>query len=160
MKEIRVGNGFDVHKLSVGKKIKLCGVEIKNNKKLIGHSDADVLIHSICDAILGASNLRDIGFHFSDKDPKFKGIDSKILLSKTISLIKNKNFSIGNIDTTIVLEKPKIINFIPKMKSILSKLLDISIDDISIKATTSEKMGFIGNENGICAYSVVLIYKN
>ena len=158
--KFKIGFGYDVHQLKNNCKLMIGGVEVPHTKGSFGHSDADVLIHSICDAILGASNLRDIGFHFSDKDPQFKGIDSKILLSKTISLIKNKNFSIGNIDTTIVLEKPKIINFIPKMKSILSKLLDISIDDISIKATTSEKMGFIGNENGICAYSVVLIYKN
>ena len=131
--------------------------QIDHSEGAVGHSDADVLIHAICDALLGAANLRDIGFHFSDQDPQYKGVDSKILLKDVIMLVREKGYEIGNIDSTIALQKPKVMHLIPEMVSTLSKVLNISSDDISIKATTTEKLGFVGLQEGVSAYASVLI---
>lgn len=158
--KIRVGFGYDVHRLVEGRDLWLGGVRIEYSKGLLGHSDADVLIHAICDAILGAANMRDIGFHFPDTAGEYKNIDSKILLKKTSDVIAKKGYRIGNIDATVCAEQPKINPHIPAMQKIMSDILDISQDDISIKATTSEKMGFVGHEEGFAAYAVVLIEKD
>ena len=155
--KIRVGFGYDVHKLGEGKLLRLGGIDIPSEKSAIGHSDADVLIHAICDALLGAANLRDVGFHFSDKDDQYKNIDSKILLKKVVKLLKEKGYRTGNIDSTICLQKPIISSYIQKMKTTLAGCMDISPHDISVKATTTEKLGFVGTEDGISAYAVVLI---
>lgn len=157
--KIRVGFGFDVHKLEDNSPFWLGGINVPHYKGAIGHSDADVLIHAICDALLGAANIRDIGFHFSDTSAEFKGIDSKILLKKTVDLINNKGFEIVNIDTTICLQKPKVSQYIEGMKIQLSGVIKISTEDISIKATTTEKLGFVGREEGVSAYAVVLLQK-
>ncbi len=157
--KIRTGFGYDVHKLETGKDFWLGGVKLEHTKGAVGHSDADVLIHAICDALLGAANLRDIGFHFSDQDAAYKGIDSKILLKDVVELIKQKGYSIGNIDSTIALQSPKINPHISKMCETLAKVMDIDLDDISIKATTTEKLGFVGVEDGVAAYASVLIVK-
>jgi 2-C-methyl-D-erythritol 2,4-cyclodiphosphate synthase len=154
---IRVGFGYDVHQLKEGISFTLGGINIEHTKGALGHSDADVLIHAICDALLGAANLQDIGYHFSDKDPGYKGIDSKILLTKVLNLIGEKGYSIGNIDSTIALQKPKIAGYIPEMKRVLAKLMNLDEDQVSIKATTTEKLGFEGREEGVSAYAVVLI---
>ena len=155
--KIRVGFGYDVHKLADGKELNLGGIEIPSAKSAVGHSDADVLIHAICDALLGAANLRDIGFHFSDKDEQYKGIDSKILLTRVVALLKEKGHQIGNIDSTVCLQTPKVSTYIDEMRNTLSAVMDINSEDISIKATTTEKLGFVGREDGISAYAVVLI---
>lgn len=157
--KIRTGFGYDVHQLEEGVDFWLGGVKIDYYKGAVGHSDADVLIHAICDALLGAANLRDIGHHFSDKDPRYKGIDSKILLNNVVELLYENGYSIGNIDSTIALESPKLNPVIDEMKEVLAKVMKIEIDDISIKATTSEKMGFVGKGVGIAAYANVLISK-
>jgi 2-C-methyl-D-erythritol 2,4-cyclodiphosphate synthase len=157
--KIRVGFGYDVHRLEIGKAFVLGGINIEHYKGALGHSDADVLIHAICDALLGAANLRDIGFHFSDKDPNFKGIDSKILLRQVNELLHEKGYRICNIDSTISLQKPKISNRIPEMQKALALTLKIGTEDISIKATTTETLGFEGREEGVSAYAVVLIEK-
>ena len=154
---MKVGFGFDVHRMIVGRKFYLGGIEIPHSKGAEGHSDADVLIHAICDALLGAANLGDIGIHFPDTSAEFKNIDSKILLKKVCKLLKEKKYSIGNIDSTICLEKPKIFEYIPAMKKTLADVMEIDLDKISIKATTNEKMGFVGREEGISSYAVVLI---
>ena len=156
----RIGFGYDVHQLSEGYDLTLGGINIPHKKGSVGHSDADVLIHVICDALLGAANLRDIGYHFPDSDPKYKNIDSKKLLVEVMNLIQEKGYSIGNIDSTVCLQEPKIKSFIPEMVDCLSDTMGIDRDKISIKATTTEKMGFTGREEGIEAYAVVLIYKN
>ena len=156
--KFRVGFGFDVHKLEDGKDFWLGGIKIDHTKGAVGHSDADVLIHAICDALLGAANLRDIGYHFPPSDDSFKGIDSKILLKKVVELIRKKNYEIGNIDVTIALQKPKINPYIPQMKSVLCQVMGIDQEDLSIKATTTEKLGFEGREEGVSAYASVLIY--
>ncbi len=158
--KIRVGFGFDVHQLEEGKDFWLGGIKIPHTKGAVGHSDADVLIHTICDALLGAANLRDIGFHFPPTDNKYKGIDSKILLKEVVKLITDKEFSIGNIDATIALQQPKINPFIPEIKNTLCPILNIDEEDLSIKATTTEKLGFEGREEGVSAYAVVLIQKS
>lgn len=155
--KIRVGFGFDVHQLKDGHPFFMGGVKLEHHKGAFGHSDADVLIHAICDALLGAANMRDIGFHFSNTDPRWKGISSVILLEECVKLIANKNYSIGNIDCMICLEAPKINPHIPAMKKILANAMNISEEDISIKATTNEQMGFIGREEGVVAYATVLI---
>ncbi|MCF6353180.1 MAG: 2-C-methyl-D-erythritol 2,4-cyclodiphosphate synthase [Cyclobacteriaceae bacterium] len=155
--KIRTGFGYDVHKLETGKEFWLGGIKIEHTKGAVGHSDADVLIHAICDALLGAANLRDIGYHFSDQDAAYKGIDSKILLKEVVTLLKEKGYSIGNIDSTIALEAPKVNPYIPDMCAVLSQVMQIELDDISIKATTSEKLGFVGKEEGVAAYASVLI---
>lgn len=158
--KIRTGFGYDVHKLESGKDFWLGGIKVEHIKGAVGHSDADVLIHAICDALLGAANLRDIGFHFSDQDAAYKGIDSKILLKDVVKLIKDKGYSIGNIDSTIALEAPKVNPYIPKMCKILAEVMVIDLDNISIKATTTEKLGFVGVEDGVAAYANVLIVKS
>ena len=159
MTKIRVGLGYDVHKLVEGRKLWLGGISIENTKGLLGHSDADVLIHAICDALLGAANLRDIGYHFPDTDIEYKNIDSKILLRKTTELLHKKGWHIGNIDATICAEHPKLNPHIEKMKEILASLMGIDISDVSLKATTTEKLGFTGREEGISTYAVALIEK-
>jgi 2-C-methyl-D-erythritol 2,4-cyclodiphosphate synthase len=155
---IRVGYGYDVHALAEGVDFWLGGIKISHTHGAFGHSDADVLIHVICDALLGAANMRDIGFHFSDKDPQYKGIDSKILLKRTVNLIGEKGYRIGNIDTTICLQEPKVNPHIPQMKQTLAAVMDIPEEDISIKATTTEKLGFVGKKEGVSAHATVLIY--
>jgi 2-C-methyl-D-erythritol 2,4-cyclodiphosphate synthase len=157
--KIRTGFGYDVHRLEEGYDLWLGGIKFDSEKGAVGHSDADVLIHAICDALLGAANLRDIGFHFSDQDPAFKGIDSKILLEKVSDLLKQKGYTIGNIDCTVVLETPKVNPHIDTIKQVLCPILNLDRDDLSIKATTSEKMGFVGTGAGIAAYASVLIEK-
>jgi 2-C-methyl-D-erythritol 2,4-cyclodiphosphate synthase len=156
---IRIGMGFDVHKLVNNRELWLGGILIPHTQGLLGHSDADVLIHAICDALLGAANMRDIGYHFPDTGEEFHNIDSKILLRKTTDLIREKGYSINNVDATICAERPKINPHVEKMKAVLAPLMDIDIDCISIKATTTEKLGFTGREEGISAYAVVLIEK-
>ena len=157
--KIRVGFGFDVHQLKEGEDFWLGGIKIPHTKGAVGHSDADVLIHTICDALLGAANLRDIGFHFPPTDNKYKGIDSKILLQDVVKLVAEKGYQVGNVDATIALETPKINPHIPEMKKVLALLLKVDEDDVSIKATTTEKLGFEGREEGVSAYAVVLIEK-
>lgn len=157
--KIRVGFGFDVHQLKDGLSFTLGGITIPHTKGALGHSDADVLIHAICDALLGAAGLRDIGHYFPDTSSEFKGIDSKILLARVMLLLEERNYSIGNIDATLCLEKPKINPFIEQMKSTLAPIMKINIEDFSIKATTNEKMGFVGREEGVAAYAVALIEK-
>lgn len=159
MVNIRVGFGYDVHRFADGRELWLGGVKIVHQFGLLGHSDADVLIHALCDALLGAANLRDIGFHFPDTSAEFEGIDSKIILKKTVLLIKQKGCEFGNADCTIVAEHPKLNPYIPAMQKILAEIISTDIDNISIKATTNEKMGFAGREEGIAAYATVLIYK-
>ncbi len=158
--KIRVGFGYDVHALVPDRELWLGGVKIENRLGLKGHSDADVLIHAICDAMLGAANMRDIGFHFPDTDTEYKNIDSKILLRDTIKLIRNAGYELGNIDATVVAEKPILNPHIPRMKETLAGVMQVDTDDISIKATTSEKLGFVGRIEGIAAYATVLIQKN
>jgi len=157
--KFRVGFGYDVHPLVENRDFILGGIKIDHTKGALGHSDADTLIHAICDALLGAANLGDIGKHFPDTSSEFKGIDSKILLAKTAELIRSKGFSISNIDSTVCLQKPKIKPYIEQMTEILAATLQIPTEDISIKATTTEKLGFVGREEGISAYAVTLIYK-
>lgn len=157
---IRVGMGFDVHQLVEGRDLWLGGIKIEHTKGLLGHSDADVLIHAICDAILGAANMRDIGYHFPPKKGnEFENIDSKILLKKTIEIVATKGYKVGNIDATVCAERPKINPHVPEMKNVLSDVMGIDEDDISIKATTTEKLGYTGREEGISAYAVVLLEK-
>ncbi len=155
--KIRVGFGFDVHKLVEGRDLWLGGILLPHEKGLLGHSDADVLIHAICDALLGAANMRDIGFHFPDTAGEFKNIDSKILLEKTIRLIATKGYRVGNIDATICAERPKLKAHIPEMQRVLAQVMGVDVEDVSIKATTTEKLGFTGREEGISAYATVLI---
>ena len=155
----RTGFGFDVHQLVEGRDFWLGGIKIPYHKGGLGHSDADVLIHVICDALLGAANLGDIGKNFPDTSTEFKDIDSKILLQNTMVLIRDKGYEIGNIDTTVCLQNPKLSKYINEMKTVLSTCMDIDIDSISIKATTTEKLGYVGREEGISAYANVLINK-
>lgn len=159
MKSMRIGFGYDVHQLSEGHEFWLGGIKVEHSKGAVGHSDADVLIHVICDALLGAANLRDIGYHFSDQDPQYKGIDSKILLKEVMKLIRKEGYEIGNLDTTICLQLPKINPHIPNMKACLAEVMEIPENDISIKATTTEKLGFVGRQEGVSAYCVALIYR-
>lgn len=158
--KIRIGLGYDVHALEEGKEFWLGGIQIKHSKGAVGHSDADVLIHVICDALLGAANLRDIGFHFPDTDPKYKGIDSKKLLKEVFQLITSEGFGIINIDATVSLQRPKISPHIEAMKKCLAEILDLPVTDVSVKATTTEKLGFVGKEEGVAAQAVVLLYFN
>lgn len=158
--KIRVGFGFDVHRLVPGRELWLGGIRLEHELGLLGHSDADVLIHAICDALLGAANLRDIGYHFPDNSAEFKNIDSKILLAKTVELIAGKGYRVGNIDAMVCAERPKLKNRIPEMQEVLAKVMGVDADDVSIKATTTEKLGFTGREEGISAYATVLIEKD
>ena len=157
--KIRVGFGFDVHQLVEGRELWLGGILLEHEKGLLGHSDADVLIHAICDALLGAANMRDIGYHFPDTAGEFKNIDSKILLAETVDLIAAKGYKVGNVDATICAERPKLKARIPEMQLVLAHLMRIDVDDVSVKATTTEKLGFTGREEGISAYATVLIEK-
>ncbi len=157
---IRIGFGVDVHRLSDGLKLMVGGKEIPSTFGAVGHSDADVLLHAISDALLGAANLRDIGFHFSDTDPQFKGIDSKILLSKVYDLIAAKGFSVVNIDCTVILEKPKLNPHIPDMMDIIANILKVTSEEVSLKATTHEKVDSFGEGKAIKAYAVCLLKKN
>ena len=159
MKKIRVGFGYDVHRFAENRELWIGGIQLQHEKGLKGHSDADVLIHALCDALLGAANLRDIGFHFPDTDATFKNIDSKILLKKTMDLIRSHGYELGNADITVCAEKPKLNPFIPQMQSCLASVMNVEEEDLSIKATTSEKMGFVGREEGISVFATVLIIK-
>ncbi|MBF1070673.1 MAG: 2-C-methyl-D-erythritol 2,4-cyclodiphosphate synthase [Prevotellaceae bacterium] len=154
---IRVGYGYDVHRLVEGRDLWLGGVHIEHTLGLLGHSDADVLIHAICDALLGAANLRDIGYHFPDTAPEYKGADSKVLLSRTVDLLAQHGYRVGNVDCTVCAERPKINPHIDAMKAVLAPLLRVDLDAVSLKATTSERMGFVGREEGIAAHAVALI---
>ena len=157
--KIRVGFGYDVHRLAEGRELWIGGIKIAHSLGLLGHSDADVLIHAICDALLGAANMRDIGYHFPDTAAETDGIDSKVLLRKTVELIATKGYSVGNIDATICAERPKMNPHIPEMKRCMAAIIGIDEDDVSIKATTTERLGFSGREEGISAYATVLIVK-
>src|SRR4051812_33070988 len=159
MMNIRVGFGYDVHPLGEGRELWLGGIKLEFDKGCVGHSDADVLLHAICDALLGAANLRDIGFHFPNTDLKFKGADSKKLLAEVVRLLKEKNYKVGNIDATLSLEAPKINPHIKKMQEVIAPILEVSTDEISIKATTNEGLGYVGKGEGVNAYAVALIYK-
>jgi 2-C-methyl-D-erythritol 2,4-cyclodiphosphate synthase len=158
--KIRVGFGYDVHQLTENRELWLGGVQIPHDKGALGHSDADVLLHAICDALLGAAGKRDIGFYFPDTSSEFKNIDSKILLQRTIQVLKADGWKVGNIDSTLCMERPKIMSFVPEMKKVISSICEIEEEDVSIKATTSEKMGFVGREEGVNAYAVTLIQKD
>jgi 2-C-methyl-D-erythritol 2,4-cyclodiphosphate synthase len=157
--KVRVGFGYDVHRLVGRRDLWLGGIKIDHTHGLLGHSDADVLIHAICDALLGAANLRDIGYHFPDTAGEYKGIDSKILLRKTVDLIACKGYRVGNIDATVCAEQPKLNPHIPAMQQTLAEVMGVDVDDVSIKATTTERLGFTGREEGISAYATVLIEK-
>lgn len=154
---LRIGYGVDVHQLKSGLPLFIGGIKIPSETGALGHSDADVLLHAICDALLGAANLRDIGFHFSDKDPKYKGIDSKILLREVLSLIENKNYRVINIDSTVVLENPKLNPFISEMQVVIASILKIDVDAVSIKATTHEQVDSFGEGKAIKAYAVCML---
>ena len=156
---IRVGFGYDVHKLVEGRDLWLGGIRIDHTLGLLGHSDADVLIHAICDALLGAANMRDIGYHFPDTSADTLGVDSKVLLRKTIALIATKGYKVGNIDATVCAERPKLNPHVPAMKACLAQVIGTDEDSISIKATTTERLGFTGREEGMSAYATVLIAK-
>lgn len=157
--KLRTGIGFDVHQLAGNRKLILGGVEIPYHKGAVAHSDGDVLIHAICDALLGACGLEDIGSHFPDSDDKFKGIDSKILLRKTGSLVSGEGYSISNIDSVVCLQQPKINQYVPSMRQTIASVLGIDPEDVSVKATTTEKLGFVGREEGISAYATALLIK-
>jgi 2-C-methyl-D-erythritol 2,4-cyclodiphosphate synthase len=156
---IRIGQGIDFHRLEKGLNLWLGGVKIPSEKGCVAHSDGDVLLHAICDALLGAAGLRDIGYYFPDTNPEYKNIDSKILLKKTFLLFKEKGFSVINVDSTVCLEKPKISSFVQEMRTVISGIIEIEPDDITVKATTTEKLGFTGREEGIIAIAVVLVSK-
>jgi 2-C-methyl-D-erythritol 2,4-cyclodiphosphate synthase len=155
--KIRVGYGVDVHRLEEGYRLFIGGIELESDLGAVGHSDADVLLHAICDALLGAANLRDIGFHFSDTDPQYKGIDSKLLLREVFKKIKNKGYTVGNIDCTVILEKPKVNPHIPSMQNTIAEILEMDVDAVSIKATTHEKVDSFGERRAIKAYAACLI---
>ncbi|SDG25569.1 2-C-methyl-D-erythritol 2,4-cyclodiphosphate synthase [Bacteroidales bacterium KHT7] len=158
--KIRVGFGFDVHKLVVDRELWIGGIKLEHEKGLLGHSDADVLLHAICDALLGAAHMRDIGYHFPDTASEYEMIDSKILLKKTVDLIATKGYTVGNIDATICAERPKMKNHIPAMQKCIADVIGIDEEDVSVKATTTEKLGFTGRQEGISAYATVLIQKD
>ncbi|MCF8360079.1 MAG: 2-C-methyl-D-erythritol 2,4-cyclodiphosphate synthase [Prolixibacteraceae bacterium] len=157
--ELRIGNGFDVHALAEGENLWLGGIFIEHDKGTVAHSDGDVLIHALCDALLGALALGDIGQHFPDTGNEYKDIDSKILLKKCCELIKNKGYQVINIDSTVCAQKPKLSSYIPNMRQKLAEILSVSTDRVSVKATTTEKLGFVGREEGISAYATVLLKK-
>lgn len=159
MTPFRIGFGYDVHQLSETHEFWLGGIRVPHSKGAVGHSDADVLIHVICDALLGAANMRNIGYHFSDKDPKYKGIDSKLLLKEVMIMVRAGGYELGNLDSTVCLQVPKLNPHIPAMKTCLADVMQVDEDALSIKATTSEHLGFVGREEGISAYCTALIYK-
>jgi len=154
---IRIGFGYDVHRLECGRELWLCGVKVPYDRGLAGHSDADVAIHALCDALLGAAALRDIGYHFPDNDPRYKGIDSKKLLARVIGMLMQKGYSVGNVDITICAQEPKLSPRIELMRGTLAPLLGVDIDAVSVKATTTERLGFTGRKEGISAYAVCLL---
>ncbi len=155
--KFRIGNGYDVHQFAEGRKLFLGGIEVPSEKGLLGHSDADVLLHAICDALLGALALGDIGRHFPDNDPAYKNIDSKMLLEKVYELVNNEGYEINNLDAVIIMENPKLSGYIPLMRKKIAKILNCEGEQISIKATTSEKIGFVGREEGAAAFSTILL---
>ncbi len=155
--KIRVGQGYDVHRLEAGKDFWLGGIKVPHTHGAVGHSDADIVCHVICDALLGAANMRNIGYHFSDKDPQWKGVDSKVLVKKVVEMIREKGWQINNLDVTVILQEPKLNPHIPHMKSVLAAVMEISEEDLSIKATTSEHIGFVGRGEGVAAQCVALI---
>ncbi len=157
--KIRVGFGYDVHALVPDRELWLGGIKIEHTLGLLGHSDADVLIHAVCDALLGAANMRDIGYHFPDTSNEYKNIDSKILLRDTMKLLRDAGYELGNIDVTVCAERPKLNPHIPAMKKVLAEVMAVDEEDISIKATTTEKLGFTGRQEGISAYATVLIQR-
>ena len=157
MSNFRIGHGYDVHKLEEGKKFIIGGIEIDHDKGAVGHSDADVVIHVICDALLGALSLGDIGKHFPDTDDIYKGIDSKILLQKVMKLVKEEKYQISNVDVTILLQKPKLRNYIDSIRDTLSNIMEINKSQISVKATTTEGLGFVGREEGVAAHCVCIL---
>ena len=157
MSKVRVGMGYDVHQLVSNRDLWIGGIKVPHTFGLLGHSDADVLIHAICDALLGAANMRDIGYHFPDNGSEFKDIDSKILLRRTVELIGERGYRVGNVDATVCAQRPKLNPHIPRMQQCLAQVMGIDADDVSIKATTTEWLGFTGREEGISAYAVVLI---
>ncbi len=159
MKKIKVGFGYDVHQLVEGRELWLGGIKLESKKGALGHSDADVLIHAICDALLGAANMRDIGYHFSNTDARWAGVDSKVLLKEVCKMIREKGWEISNVDASLALENPKINPHIEKMQEELSEAMGISTEDISLKATTNEKLGYVGREEGVNAFAVALLYK-
>lgn len=155
----RVGHGYDVHQLEENRPFWLGGIQIPHSHGAKGHSDADIICHVICDALLGAANLRNIGYHFSDKDPQWKGVDSKLLLARVLEMIREKGYEVGNVDVTVVLQEPKLNPHIPVMKAVLAGVMQIDEEDLSIKATTSEHLGFVGKKEGIAAHAVALIVR-
>ncbi|MDR3187869.1 MAG: 2-C-methyl-D-erythritol 2,4-cyclodiphosphate synthase [Prevotellaceae bacterium] len=155
----RIGNGYDVHRLADGLELWLCGVRVAHSKGAVAHSDGDVAIHALCDALLGAANLRDIGYHFPDVNAEYKGIDSKILLKRTMSMVREKGYELGNADIVLCLQRPKVKDLIPDMQQCLANVMQTSPDSISIKATTTETLGFVGREEGVAAYAVSLLVK-
>jgi 2-C-methyl-D-erythritol 2,4-cyclodiphosphate synthase len=155
----RIGSGVDFHKLTEGRDLWIGGLKIPHHKGALGHSDADVLLHAICDALLGATCLGDIGVHFPDTDPSYKNIDSKVLLQRTMELVSKKGYSVVNIDTTLCLQAPRIKEYVPQMQKTIASIAGITVEDISIKATTTERMGFVGREEGLIAYATVLVKK-
>ena len=157
--KIRVGYGYDVHRYVEGRKLILGGVTVPAERGLLGHSDADVLLHAIADALLGAAAMRDIGYHFPDTGPRYAGADSVVLLREVYRLLLERGYRVGNIDATIVAEAPKLSPFVPRMQERIAETLDLSVDEVSIKATTNERMGFVGREEGMAAHAVVLIYQ-
>ncbi len=156
---IRVGFGFDVHQLVEGRELWLGGVQIPHSVGALGHSDADVLLHAVCDALLGAVALGDIGKHFPDTDQRWKGADSKVLLKAVVELLDERGWTVGNVDASLVLERPKIMPHVPAMQQIMAELLRVGEDAVSIKATTNERMGYVGREEGVCAYAVALVQR-
>lgn len=156
---IRIGQGFDVHAFATDRELWLCGVNIPHDRGLLGHSDADVALHALCDALLGAASLRDIGYHFPDTDPRYKGADSRVLLREVTGLLAAQGFHVGNVDVTIMAQKPKLLPYIPQMAATIAEDLGIDADSVSVKATTTERLGFTGREEGIAAMAVALIYR-
>ena len=157
---IRIGHGYDVHRLEEGNKFHIGGIEIDHTRGAVGHSDADIVIHVICDALLGSIGMGDIGSNFPDTDSKYKNIDSKILLRKVCKILNDRKYIVGNVDVTVLLERPKLRNHIDKMRGVISDVMEIEISKISIKATTTEGLGFVGREEGVAAHCVALVYYN
>ena len=158
--DIRIGNGFDVHRFAENRQLWLCGVNVPHTLGLLGHSDADVALHALSDALLGAASMRDIGYHFPDTDPTYKGADSRVLLRRVVAIIAEKGYSISNVDITIIAQKPKLLPYIPEMIQTVAHDLGLAPDRVSVKATTTEKLGFTGREEGIAAIATALIYRN
>lgn len=157
---IRIGQGYDVHKLVEDRELWLCGVKVAHSHGLLGHSDADVAIHALCDALLGAAALRDIGYHFPDTDPKFKGADSKVLLAEVVRIVGDKGYKIGNVDVTIIAQAPKLKGYIEQMRETLAMVMNTEVDNVSVKATTTEQLGFEGRREGISSLAVALLVKD